>query len=95
MRTEPIESIVPEMKACKSLLGYFTANIDDNPIVAYIEVKKTDDPNYLEDGISEFYIVKHKSLFDQYLWNIQDLNDFITSSNWAWTYHTANELEEK
>ena len=68
-----------KMTMCPDMMGHFTANIEGNPVCAYIERRKAED--------EEYYVIHHFDLNDQYLWNEAELYDFLNKSTWAWTFH--------
>ena len=92
MRIEPIENIVPEMLACEDVFGYFTANSDGKPVVAYVKHMEPWDEDQIADGITDVYVVKSLGLFDEYLWGEADLEEYIKSHTWAWTFHPGKEV---
>lgn len=82
-----MEDITPVMERSNCVYGYFTAKVEGNPKVAFIERHEATDPDWIEEGITTFYVVKHNSLNDHYLWNEEDLKEFMAKSAWAWDFH--------
>lgn len=82
-----IDDIVSLMNESDCVYGYFTAKVDDNPVVAFIERREAADDDWKEEGITTYYIVKHEGLYDTFLWDESERKEFIAKSAWAWDFH--------
>ena len=79
-----------QMTACRNMYGYFTANVEGSPVVAYIEQI---DANGVQDGIDWVFAVRHCDLFDHYLWSEAELYDCLNTHTYMWTFHPGKKLE--
>ena len=65
----------------KNIYGYFTANVEGNPVVCYIE-----------QGPDGGWIAVAEGHTDEYLNDENKLGGYINRHTWGWTFHRAEEL---
>ena len=85
-----LERIKKEFEACETVYGYYTANIEGKPLVAFIEYRTTEDePRLKDDGIDHFYIIHRNGMYDTYIFNDSELMDFAEGikATGCWEFH--------
>ena len=79
------DTVLSDFKAdfdrCADMFGYFTANIEGNPKIAYIERRN--------DNGCEYYVAKTPYAYDAYLWDEEELYSYLNDHTYAWTFHAG------
>ena len=86
------KNTVEMMEASECVYGHFTAKVEGSPIVAFVERREAKDQDWIDEGITTYYIVKSDMFqYDKFLFSEEEFRDFLAKSSWSWDFHKKEE----